>query len=126
MPKSKSSLMRRHQEVLMKAASKAPTMATSKRLLLAKAATSKAAAWRTRASSKMAAVPQAIVGATARRFTKGFSKEQIERVLAEVVPSCMTVIKCRGQSMQFEKAPEGQHPARKKQHMAEGWGAQYS
>ena len=36
-------------------------MATSKRLLLAKAATSKAAAWRTRASSKMAAVPQAEV-----------------------------------------------------------------
>ncbi|CAJ1394512.1 unnamed protein product [Effrenium voratum] len=49
------------ESVLMKAASKAPTMATSKRLLLAKAATSKAAAWRTRASSKMAAVPQAEV-----------------------------------------------------------------
>ena len=67
-------------------------MASSKRALLAKAATSKAAAWGARTTSKAAAIAQTLdawdgsgsvalalpeagmVGATARRFQKGFSK----------------------------------------------------
>eukprot|EP00434_Breviolum_minutum_P017915 symbB.v1.2.015803.t3/scaffold1190.1/size132987/12 len=80
MPK-RHNMMRKHQQVLMKAESKAPSMASNKRALMAKAATSKASAWGTRSTSKAAAMAPTlskagmVVGATARRFIqKGFSK----------------------------------------------------
>lgn len=69
----KRHIVRKHKQVLMKAESKAASMASSKRALLAKAATSKAAAWGARTTSKAAAIA-GMVGATARRFQKGFSK----------------------------------------------------
>lgn len=84
----------------------APSMASNKRALLAKAATSKAAAWGTRATSKAPAMAPtsskargvlcfgallccaagvrckagALVGATARRFQKGFSKAALKNL----------------------------------------------